>query len=235
MNTLIRVAFHPEPELERFDTSLRYTDILFGFVIRELFLRLQNWTQLDRAVMLHLLVGTTLVLGSWIGFRRSLYRSGYQVKFFNLPLFRFIADQLMLILYFRVAVLTDIGGKESPAAGDLANSTIKLVVYVFILYTVWDLLGIWMAKAKTTGKDGKKKPRYPDVSKSTQPEMTAQEQNPNWWGLLISFCGLALLVFFWRTRDCLTPQGEFLAITGWLLLYRWFKEMRTSWRLLPRA
>jgi len=137
MNALFRVAIHPEPELERFDTSLRYTDILFGFVIRELFLRLQNWMQLDRAVQLHLIVGTTLVLGSWIGFRRSLYRSSYQVKFFNLPLSRFIADQLMLILYFRVAVLTDATGKVVVAAVDLADSTMRLLVFVFILYTLW--------------------------------------------------------------------------------------------------
>src|SRR6266404_5018759 len=110
MNARFRVALHPVPEPERFDTSLRYTDILFGFVIRELFLRIKNWPQLSGDVHWHLIVGTTLVLGSWIGFRRSLNRSVYQVKFFNLPLFRFIMDQLMLILYFRIAVLTSADG-----------------------------------------------------------------------------------------------------------------------------
>jgi len=229
MNTFFRVAPHPKPELDRFDTSLRYTDILFGFVIKELFIRLQSWAQLDRAVQLHLLVGTTLVLGSWIGFRRSLYRSSYQVKFFNLPLFRFIADQLMLILYFRVAVLTEADGKHVPAADDLANSTTKLMIYVFVLYTVWDLLGIWMAKAKITEKDGKKKPRYPEVSDSKEPQITEKEQAPNWWGLLISVGGLGLLVLLWLFRDCLTSTGEFLAITTWLLAYRWFKEIKNSW------
>jgi hypothetical protein len=228
MNAFFRVAIHPEPELEKFDTSLRYTDILFGFVIRELFLRLQNWMQLDRAVQLHLVVGTILVLGSWIGFRRSLYRSSYQVKFFNLPLFRFIADQLMLILYFRVAVLTDAAGKTSVPIRDLANSTTKLLMYVFILYALWDLLGIWMAKAKTRGADSKKAPRYPD-------QASGKEQTPNWWGLLISATGLGLLILFWLFRDCLGPKGEFLVATVWLLSYRWLKEMRTSWRLLPRA
>ena len=44
------------------------------------------------------------MLGSWIGFRRSLNRTTYEVKFFNLPLFRFLMDQLMVILYFRIAV-----------------------------------------------------------------------------------------------------------------------------------
>ena len=195
MNAFLRVAIHPEPELERFDTSLRYTDILFGFVIRELFLRLQNWMQLDRAVQLHLIVGTTLVLGSWIGFRRSLYRSSYQVKFFNLPLFRFIADQLMLILYFRVAVLTDATGKVVVAAVDLADSTMRLLVFVFILYTLWDLLGIWMAKAKKTGADGKKIPRYADVGNAKDLKSPTRNRPRTGWGLLISGTGLGYSLF----------------------------------------
>lgn len=235
MNNFFRVAFHPTPELEKFDTSLRYADILFGFVIKELFFRLQSWMQLDRAVQLYLIVGTTLVLGSWIGFRRSLYRSSYQVKFFNLPLFRFIADQLMLILYFRVAVLTDVGGKQVPASRDLANSTTKLVMYIFLLYAVWDLLGIWMAKAKTAGTDAEDKPRYPEASKSKEPPMTDKEQPANWWGFSISLGGLVLLVFLWWFADCFTPRWEFLATTVLLLAYRWLKEMKTSWQLLQRA
>ena len=228
MNAHLRVVFHPVPEPERFDTILRFTDILFGFVIRELFLRLQNWTQLDGAVRLHLIVGTTLVLGSWIGFRRSLYRSGYQVKFFNLPLFRFLIDQLMLILYFRIAVLTEVGGKGSPAEGDLARSTTRIIMYVFVLYMAWDLLGVWIAKAKTA--DDSKKPLYPVVEES---KMTAKEQRVNWWGLLITVGSLGLVVLLSLLGDCLTPSRVLLATTALLLLYRWTKEMRTSWQL-PR-
>src|SRR5947207_7928440 len=83
-----RLMLHPKPELVRLDTSLRYTDILFGFVIREIFLRLQYWHNLNLDAWLYLLVCLALVLGSWIGYRRSLNRSSYEVKFFNLPLFR---------------------------------------------------------------------------------------------------------------------------------------------------
>ena len=79
----LKRPLHPVPEPEKFDTGLRYTDILFGFVIRELFLRLQNWAHIDQAIKFHLIAGATLILGSWIGFRRSLYRTGYQIKFFN--------------------------------------------------------------------------------------------------------------------------------------------------------
>lgn len=131
MNARLRLVLHPPPQPGQVDTSLRYTDILFGFVIRELFLRIQNWFQLDAAVRSHLIVGATLVLGSWIGYRRSLNRSSYEVKFFNLPLFRFILDQLMLILYFRIAVLTS-GGTESRAPSVLATETIELVFLVFV-------------------------------------------------------------------------------------------------------
>src|SRR5262249_2621206 len=140
MNPRWRVALHPVPEVGRIDTSLRYTDILFGFVIRELFLRLQNWPNLTTAVQWHLIVGTTLVLGSWIGYRRSLNRLSYEVKFFNLPLVRFIVDQIMLVLYFRIAVLTKVDGSDLPAASVLTTDTARLVVYVFILYVVWDFL-----------------------------------------------------------------------------------------------
>jgi hypothetical protein len=154
-------VWHPVPEIGCIDTSLRYTDILFGFVIRELFLRLQNWPELDAAVQLHLIVGTTLVLGSWIGYRRSLNRSSYEVKFFNLPLVRFIVDQWMLVLYFRIAVLTKVDGSALPAASVLAIDTVRLVMYVFILYVLWDFLGIRMANAQTTAANGAHKPRYP--------------------------------------------------------------------------
>jgi hypothetical protein len=232
MNARFGLALHPIPDAERFDTSLRYTDILFGFVIRELFLRLQNWNQLDDAVRLHLIVGTILVLGSWIGFRRSLYRSGYQVKFFNLPLFRFLIDQVMLILYFRIAVLTDVGGRELPVAGDLARNTAKLVMYVFVLYVVWDLLGIWMARTTTTGADGKEKPLYPVVRDS---KMTNEKQRVNLAGFLITVGSMTLLVVLWMFADCFTPNQLFLGTATLLLVYRWAKETRTSWQSLQQA
>jgi hypothetical protein len=228
MKTFLKLAFRPPPAPEQFDTSLRYTDILFGFVSRELFSRLQYWTQLDRNVQLHLLVGTTLVLGSWIGFRRSLYRSHYQVKFFNLPLFRFITDQLMLILYFRIAVLTDANAKQVPPALSLSNYTIKLVMYVFILYVIWDLFGIWMSLAETKDERDQKKPLYPMLSNPKDPKMTDQPQNVNWMGFGITFGSLGLVALIWMFRDCITPNRQLLAAFALLLLYRWAKEIRTS-------
>jgi hypothetical protein len=185
VNKFVKVVFKHTPEVEKADTSLRYTDILFGFVIKELFVRLQDWALLDCAVRLHLIVGTTLVLGSWIGFRRSLNRPRYQVKFFNLPFSRFILDQLMLILYFRVAVLTPspIAGKTLPDVNALARTTVKLVAAVYVLYLFWDLLGIWMDKSRIAAPAGAL-PRYPEVDNDNQ--MTNHAKAVDWIGFLIT-------------------------------------------------
>jgi hypothetical protein len=230
----MNVALHPVPEVEKFDTGLRYTDILFGFVIRELFLRLQNWAHIDGATRWHLVVGATLVLGSWIGFRRSLYRSGYQLKFFNLPLFRFLVDQLMLILYFRIAVLVAVDapvGSLDPV--NLARSTVTLVLYVFILYLAWDVLGIWMVKA-TIEVDDQVKPRYPVVNEK-EGSMTDKRQTINWKGILITAVCLLALGVLWKFNDRLAPFQVFGATILLLLVYRWLKEIRTSCRLLQQA
>jgi hypothetical protein len=229
-----KLALHPVPEPEKADTGLRYTDILFGFVIRELFIRLQNWANLPPAVQFHLVVGLTVVLGSWIGFRRSLNRPLYQLKFFNLPLFRFLLDQGMLILYFRIAVLTPAPGAgpyliSSPeTASSLAQDTNRLVLYVFGLYALWDLLGIWMAKTK--GDDGK--PRYPEVDAKTWTK-TDGEQAVNWWGMGITTICLSLSGVLWFFAPCPNPYQLFLSTAALLLVYRWSKEVRTSWKL-PR-
>lgn len=227
MKERIRVLLCPPPEPGRVETGLRFTDILFGFVIRELFLRLQNWSQLDSYVRWHLVVGATLVLGSWIGFRRSLNRTTYEVKFFNLPLFRFLMDQLMVILYFRIAVLTDIERKSFPTAHELATTTIELLVSVFLLYVVWDVLGIWMAKARAPAKANGVKPRYPVVRDG---KMTGEQQPADYAGLAISAVSLAL---FGITRCFFaTPSSQFVAAVIILLAYRAAKEVRTSWRSL---
>jgi hypothetical protein len=225
----LRGVFHPFPEVSKTDTSLRYTDILFGFVIRELFLRLQNWTGLDGSTRWHLVIGTVLVLGSWVGYRRSLKRSAYEVKFFNLPLLKFIADQLMLILYFRIAVMTPAVGTlvagATPLPPDvLATQTTFLVVEVFLLYIIWDALGIWMAASKLSSGE----PRYPvvrDQKKTPDPEPV------EWSGPLITLGCLIAVTVVWAAAPYLNPWVPGLTL-GVLLVYRFFKEIRTSWRSL---
>ena len=222
MNQDWRRSLYPKPQVSKLDTSLRYTDILFGFVIKELFTRLQHWSVLSGEVQLHLVVGTVLVLGSWIGYRRSMNRSAYEVKFFNLPFFRFLADQLMLILYFRIAVLTDLD--RAAGTANLSEQTLRLVIYVFVLYLVWDGLGLWMAL--TRDPFAPTQYRYPKFLEDKTP--TSDPAPADFAGFWITYCTLVVLLIlnaWWTSRF----QLWILVIVGILLLaYRWCKEVRSS-------
>jgi len=99
-----RDALCPSPKRDEADQGLVFTDILFGFVIAELFVQFSAWPD-SWPVRWHLFMASILVLGSWIGFRRSRNRHQFQLKFFNLPLFRFVLDQCMVVFYFRISTL----------------------------------------------------------------------------------------------------------------------------------
>ncbi|HYT66030.1 MAG TPA: hypothetical protein VEL51_06415 [Vicinamibacterales bacterium] len=228
LSRFARVAIHPEPELGLKDTGLHYTDILFGFVIHELFIRIQNWPSLDSAVKWHLVAGTVLVLGSWIGYHRSRNRPAYEVKFFNLPLFGFVVDQLMLILYFRIAILTPITGPASPDWAFVVRSTLRLVTFVFVLYLTWDLLALWMATARRTDEKGRTVPRYPAVRDEVITDRPALRDAA---GILITVLALLLLAALWISANRSEPRWVLPGVILILLAYRWAKEIRTSYRL----
>lgn len=219
----LRKALAPPAEVSTVDTGLRFTDILFGFVIRELFLRLQNWSDLPDFVRWQLVVGTALVLGSWIGFRRSLNRQSYEVKFFNLPFFKFSLDQLMVILYFRVAVLTD-NPYKSIDAHDLAHQTLQVLLFVFILYLAWDFLGIVMAWVKEDGRS-----KYPRV-KDGEPDY-ATPNRKDWLAFAITLVFLALigLLLILIDDECVGPTLSFVLGTAVLVVYRFTKEIKNTW------
>ena len=192
------------------DAGLRFTDILFGFVISQVFLRLQNWGELSGYVRWQLALSTVLVLGSWIGFRHSVNRSAYKLKFFNLPLLRFALDQAMVILYFRVATLTprDPAVPVDPAA--LVDKTFDALLIIAALYFLWDLAGMIMGlspKYANSGIDG--------------------------WAIAITTGFLALAAVLWHLGaetdvDAHDARVLLASAVALLLAYRWAKEIRTT-------
>lgn len=223
--TTIDKMLHPKPEASRRATVLTYTDILFGFVIQEVFVRLAALDHFFSTIVFwHLVVAAVLVLGSWIGYRRSLNRTEYEIKFFNLPFFRFVVDQIMLVLYFRFAVLTSPSGSWSGTSKELLTEGIALLIATFVLYLLWDGLGIWMAVAK----DKMNRPRYLLVRDG---EIQSEPQRPNYRGARISISALAALIAAFCAANLGwlpgTPLG-FFVIVAILLAYRFLKEVRTS-------
>jgi hypothetical protein len=210
---LLRVI-SPPAEQTQHDTGLRFTDILFGFVISQIFLRLQHWGHLSSVSRWQLICSTVLVLGSWIGFRRSLNRSEYELKFFNLPLFRFMLDQAMLVLYFRVATLTPLNPTKEVNVPQVTHDTVKALVFIFVLYLAWDLLGqvmAWLTKKYTASKR--------DLA---APFITA---------LALGGCGYLLHVV---SAGSFNASMVLAVSTGILVAYRWLKEARSGWAWKPR-
>ncbi len=239
--SFLRLALAPPADVSKADTGLRFTDILFGFVISQLFVRLQNVSQLHWFVRWQLIAGTALVLGSWIGFRRSLNRTSYEIKFFNLPFVRFILDQAMVILYFRVAVLTPTDLKSKfPAAQTLLTKTTVALALIFALYALWDLFGILMAHVNENGKpkDPRKPrdPKYPKINE--EKEKTKERAKKDWPAFIITLGFLAGFVVLWVVANWVdlgtTGVNVIFAIaTGLLILYRFTKEVKTSWQTRP--
>jgi hypothetical protein len=213
---VIKTLLSPPAELSKRDTGLRFTDILFGFVIRELFLRLQNWSELAGYVRWQLIVATVLVLGSWIGFRRSLNRTDYELKFFNIPLWRFVLDQAMLVLYFYIATLTPSSPSNvTPTPSSLAHSTAQIIFVVFALYAAWDILALVMGYLN----------KYTAAKK-------------DWPGFVITLAGLGLaaaLYFLMSFGDLggARPTTIFILAGVLLLAYRFAKEVRSTVRHSP--
>gem|GEM_PF-1756637 len=222
--------FFPPATVDGRDTGLRFTDILFGFVIFQLFQRLQHAGSLPWFARWELIAATTLVLGSWIGFRRSLNRSDYQPKFFNLPFFRFVLDQVMVLLYFRIAVLSPINPNTIVDPSTLAHNTALTLLLIFALYAAWDILGIWMAYARER-ESGKKTWKYREITRDG--EKTDTRALPNWKGTAITIGGLVAFasLYGWtqgRTLDVRDAEIAFVVATILLLAYRMAKEIRTS-------
>lgn len=219
----MKLPLVPTAQVSSLDTSLRYTDILFGLVIREVFVRLKDFPNIPTDRLLHLLVAAILVIGSWIGYRRSANRSDYEVKFFNIPLFKFLTDQGMLVLYFKVATITAV------SAAALAGTTTQLVTLVFVLYFVWDLLGVWMAQARRNGAL-----IYSKIDKDKK-EPTGTPLVVDWEGALITFIGLLIVLLLDCPKLRLTPTANFIALSAVLVLYRYAKEVKTTWRAARAA
>src|ERR1700761_7985614 len=201
----------PPAELSQHGTGLQFTDILFGFVISQLFLRLQHWSHLSDFSRHQLICSTVLVLGSWIGFRRSLNRTDYELKFFNVPLWRFVLDQMMVVFYFRIATLTPLDPKKEFNFADVTHQTVKVLCIIFMLYLAWDLLGQWMAADRVK--------KYKGTKDLVRP--------------LITLGGLAafLLLLLWvDSADNFEPTTYMTVAIGVLILYRWAKEMRSGWK-----
>jgi hypothetical protein len=125
-------------------TSLTFTDVIFGLVFTEIFTRAAALHALSAAVDVHLALSLAVAVGSYIGYRGSLKRGTYRLAFFNLPLLRFVLDLSMIFLYYVLAVTPD--ETKNPKVPVDSKTDSLVVLLIFALYLAWDLLSKWMIR-----------------------------------------------------------------------------------------
>jgi hypothetical protein len=119
-------------------TSLTFTDVIFGLVFTEIFTRASALYSLSTAVDVHLALSLAVAVGSYIGYRGSLKRGTYRLAFFNLPLLRFVLDLFMIFLYYVLAVTPD--ETKNPKVLVDARTDSLVVLLIFAAYLAWDLV-----------------------------------------------------------------------------------------------
>jgi len=237
MNTsaVLLKVISPKATVSKAQTALTFTDVLFGFVIFELFTRIAHINTFPGYVQAQLVLAATLVVASWIGFRTSLNRPRWEIKFINLPLARFILDQAMVVLYFRAATLTPVpltAGITIPKSGPLVHDTLLALAGIFVLYALWDVGAMWMANAPLVLRT--EKPKYPKVDANDNP--TNDKVRTDWPAFVITFGALLVIVAlaFWifpgTNLDEGTAVNLFIGVTILLLLYRFAKQIKSTFR-----
>jgi hypothetical protein len=130
--------------------GLTFTDVIFGLVITQIFMQGLHYRHLRAEVLVHLVLALTVVLGSYLGYRRSKKRGELQIYFFSLALIRFLIDLAMIFCYFLLASTPDLSANPEIARVS-SRFDANVLLAIFILYLVWDLLSAWMKHADYKG------------------------------------------------------------------------------------
>jgi hypothetical protein len=120
--------------------GIGFVDVLFALVIGKV-LASVGWNglhQLTRTELANLGVATVITLASWIGYHNSYNRPKFKIRFFNLPLAQFSLDIMMVFVYWLLASVAT----SDPLSRHPAAVTAGLVFVTFVLYVLWDLVGI---------------------------------------------------------------------------------------------
>jgi hypothetical protein len=137
-------------------TSLTFTDVIFGLVFTQIFIRASALGGLSTALDVHLALSFAVAVGSYIGYRGSLKRGTYKLAFFNLPLLRFILDLFMIFLYYVLAVTPVETNKAPPLVHARADAF--AILLIFAAYLAWDLVSKLMSTGdyKQVSFDGRR-------------------------------------------------------------------------------
>jgi hypothetical protein len=124
------------PEEDPKAVGITFVDVLFALVIARVLEPFAGATSVTGPGVMHLVLAGVLTLTSWIGYHNSLNRPQYFIRFPNLPLFQFLIDVALVVVYWLTAVAV-----EQPGETPSPTSESILVAISFGLYSLWDFVG----------------------------------------------------------------------------------------------
>ena len=127
------------PEIDPSHVGIGFIDVLFALVIANI-LGVIGWPPVGRLSpqSANLAVAMVVTLASWVGYHNSANRPRFKIRFFNLPIIQFAIDVALVLDYWLLA--TSAVSKSADVTSGLVAS--ELVLSAFVLYIVWDLVGM---------------------------------------------------------------------------------------------
>jgi hypothetical protein len=198
------------PEIDPRNTGVTFVDVLFALVVGKI-LDVSTSGALPGAAIGHLLVGAVLTITSWVGYHNSVNRVRYFLRFWNLPIFMFLVDILLVYDYWLVPVTAQhqVAAHNEPEV----LSTTTLVAIAAGLYVVWDFIALRIRKSDKY----KARPEGQDIPYRRYPSMAL-------FGLTVAVLGVV-----YYAEPCTTAPVVLIDVLLIVLLlaYRTLKERLT--------
>lgn len=121
--------------------GLSFIEVLFALVIARALDPMANYPRIPGVGLSHLAVAFVLTVTSWIGYHNSWNRPRYFIRFANLPLWQFLVDVALVVLYWFAAVSAEGTGTDLGKSAS-ARPEAVFVALSFLLYCAWDRIGL---------------------------------------------------------------------------------------------
>lgn len=134
-------ALTARAQIDRGLVGITFIDVLFALVVGQVLQPLVAWDELPVAGFFHMAVAFVLTVASWIGYHNSFNRPHYYIGFFNLPLWQFTVDALLVIVYWLTASYIEgryAFGSVEVVRSPSARPEAVFVAMSFFLYVIWD-------------------------------------------------------------------------------------------------
>lgn len=129
------------PTQDKRSVGVSFVDVLFALVVANVLEPFADLDNLTGPGIVHLVLAGVLTLSSWVGYHNSLNRPSFFIRFPNLPLFQFLLDIGMVVVYWLVASTAETSVPIGNAGSEAWPETL-LVLIAFAMYVAWDLIAL---------------------------------------------------------------------------------------------